>query len=587
MAADVSAMTLHPGIPSPEELDLDLVVVGSGAAGLMAVRHAAQADPGLRIALVSKGLPGRSGCSVMVMGYNAALGDDDDPTIHFADLVEGGGFLSDQTLAAALAADAPGVVAELADRLGCAFDRDATGRIALGPFPGQSRHRKVTHRHLTGLEIVSRLRDDLVHSRPLVLADTRALDLLVDDRGVMGVVALDIRRGVPLVLRAPVVVLATGGSVAASYRVATPAREKSGDGLALALRAGLPLRDMEMVQFLSVGLAAGASKLTGALLEEALRFAGAELRNAEGEAFMERYDERGARAPRDVVASACYAEILDGRGTPHGGVWLDCRPVGREALRDRFDDLVDRARLVGVDLATAPVSVAPAAHIGIGGIVIDEHGRTALPGLLAAGEDAGGVHGASWAGGNGIAESTVFGRRAGRAAAAIARERPAGARIASAVDGVLARAFDPLTRPAGPGASLAAGLGALLWERLGLRRDASGLAIASDGIAELRDRALDVGVAGTRVQNGAWQDALDLGSRLTVAQAAVASAATRTESRGVHIRADHPARDDARWLRSVVVRQVDRDLAIDTIPIVLDRLTPAPSPTAPADRALP
>jgi succinate dehydrogenase / fumarate reductase flavoprotein subunit/fumarate reductase flavoprotein subunit len=241
-----------------------------------------------------------------------------------------------------------------------------------------------------------------------------------------------------------------------------------------------------------------------------------------------------------------------------------------------------------VDLATAPVSVAPAAHIGIGGIVIDEHGRTALPGLLAAGEDAGGVHGASWAGGNGIAESTVFGRRAGRAAAAIARERPTGARSTSAVVGVLARAFDPLTRPEGPGASpLATRLGTLLWERLGLRRDASGLAIASEGIAELRDRALDVGVAGTPAQNGAWQDALDLGSRLMVAHAAVASAATRTESRGVHIRADNPARDDARWLRSVVVRQVDRDLAIDTIPIVLDRLTPAPSPTAPADRALP
>jgi succinate dehydrogenase / fumarate reductase flavoprotein subunit/fumarate reductase flavoprotein subunit len=479
-------------------------------------------------------------------------------------------------------------VAELADELGCAFDRTPDGRIALGPFPGQSRNRKVTHRHLTGLEIVSRLRDDLTRSRPLVLADTRALDVLLDDRGVTGVVALDIRRGVPLVLRASAVVLAAGGSAASSYRVATPAREKAGDGLALALRAGLPLRDMEMVQFLSVGLAAGSSKLTGALLEEALRFAGAELRNADGDRFMGRYDDRGERAPRDVVAAAAYAEIADGRGTPEGGVWLDCRPVGRAALDERFADLVDRARLVGVDLATAPVTIAPAAHIGIGGIVIDEDGRTELPGLFAAGEDAGGVHGSSWAGGNGIAESTVFGRRAGSAAANIAHERSAGPPDAAAVDAILRRTFASLERVSDTlAAPLAIALGAALWDRVGLRRDAAGLAAAAGEIDEMRDRARHVAAPGPLQANGAWQEALDLESRLTVAGAVVAAATARTESRGAHVRADHPDRDDDRWLRTVFVRSSGGGFAISTAPVALDRLAPEPPTPNPSARVVP
>jgi succinate dehydrogenase / fumarate reductase flavoprotein subunit/fumarate reductase flavoprotein subunit len=561
--------------PTPETVTVDVAVVGSGAAGLMAVRHALRADPTLRVALVSKGLAGRSGCSVMALGYNAALGADDDPAIHFSDLVRGGAFLSDQSLAWAVAGDAPAVVRELADELGCAFDRAPDGSVALGPFAGQSRHRKVQRGHLTGLEIVSRLRDDLHLTRPLVLEDTRVLDLLVDDRGICGLVALDIRRGVPFVVVAPVVVLAAGGSIASSYRVATPAREKAGDGLAMALRAGLPLRDMEMVQFLSVGLAAGASKLTGALLEEAMRFAGAELWNGQGGRFMERYDERGERAPRDVVAAACWAEIADGRGTPEGGVLLDCRPIGREMLAARFGDLVDRARLVGVDLAEAPVPIAPAAHIGIGGVVIDEHCTTELPGLLVAGEDAGGVHGASWAGGNGIAESTVFGRRAGRQAASIARARIAPVPAAAAATDTIRRAFAPLGRDGGSRADdLAGDLGGALWDLVGLRRDAAGLAAATERIGELRERSSTVSVAGPAAANRPWQDALDFDSRLAVAEAVVTAAAARTESRGVHLRRDHPARDDAAWLRTVVVQHAGGGLSATTRPIRVDRLHP-------------
>ncbi|HXG40594.1 MAG TPA: FAD-binding protein [Candidatus Limnocylindrales bacterium] len=561
------------GLPGGERVAVDVAVVGSGAAGLMAVRHAHRADPRLRVALLSKGLVGRSGCSIMAQGLNAALGADDDPAIHARDIVEHGQGLADPRLAEALARDAPDVVRELDEELGCAFDRDPRGGLALAPFPGQSRARKVSHGHLTGLEVVGRLRDDLLRTAPLLLEDVRALDLLVDERGVAGLVALDIRRGRPIVVATRVVVLAAGGSAAASYRVATPAREKAGDGLALALRAGLAVRDMEMVQFLSVGLVAGISSLTGVLLEEALRFAGAELRNGRGERFMDRYDpERLERASRDVVARACFTEIAEGRGTPERAVLLDCRPIGRHVLEARFGELVARVRLLGLDPATEPIPIAPAAHIGIGGVVIDEHGVTELPGLLVAGEDAGGVHGASWAGGNGLAESTVFGRRAGRRAAELARLRGRPTRLPeAAIEASLAQASAPLRRPVGESPDvLRRELAELLWTSVGLRRDATGLRAALERIVELRERSSRIGVAGGAAASVAWQEALDLASRLAVAEAVTSAALARTESRGVHVRVDFPNRDDGAWLRPVVVRGLPGALDVSLGPVPCD-----------------
>jgi succinate dehydrogenase / fumarate reductase flavoprotein subunit/fumarate reductase flavoprotein subunit len=514
----------------------------------------------------------------MAQGFNAALGPDDDPVLHLEDIVRGGAFLADQELAWAVARDAPGVIAELVNELGCAFDRGVDGSIHLAPFPGQSRERKVHRAHVTGLEIQSRMRDGLRESATTVLEDARALDLLVDDEGVCGLVGLDIRRGLPLIMDTPVVVLASGGSIAASYSNASPAREKSGDGQAMALRAGLPLRDMEMVQFLSVGLAVGRSKLSGGLLAEALRFEGALLLDGEGRRFMDRYDERAERAPRDVVAAACYAEIRDGRGTSDGAVLLDCRPVGRATLDRRFGDLVARARLAGIDLARRPVTIAPAAHIGIGGIVIDADGRTGMPGLLAAGEDAGGVHGASWAGGNGIAESTVFGRLAGRAAAQDAVDR-AGRSVASDSQ-VRARLDDRLAPTTGSAASrggsrtpsdLAAALGRMLWEDLGLRRDAAGLAELQSGLEALDAQRLRCAPAAGPASLP-WQDALDLESRLAVARAATAAAIARTATLGVHRRADGPVELVAR--RSIRVRLEQRSFVTEERPVTHDRVLP-------------
>ncbi len=563
-----------------ETLDVDVAIVGSGGAGLMAALHTLRADRRLRVAIVSKGVIGRSGCSIMVQGYNAALGPDDTPSLHFEDAVRSGAFLADQDLVWAMATDAAERVRELENVCGCFFDRATDGSLDLAAFPGQTHNRKVHRGHETGIEIMGRLRDALFALGPLELPDVRALDLLRDERGdAAGVLALDTRRGVPIVVRAPAVVVAAGGGAASLYRVATPAREKSGDGVALCYRAGLELRDMEFVQFLSVGLVVPGSRMTGVLLEEALRFAGAQLLDAAGERFMARHDpERLERAPRDDVARAMALEIAAGRGTPEGALLLDARPIGRKILETRFADLVARSRRAGRDLAGEPVPIAPASHVGIGGVVIAPDTSTAIPGVFVAGEDAGGVHGASWQGGNGIAESTVFGARAGETAARAARERtpslPSTAALTTSVD----RVYAPLTREGGSSPfELGDELRAVMSEHVGLVRDEAGLATAADRLRRLRDRIARVAVAGPAAANPAWQQALDLENEVTVAMLVIAAAQARLESRGMHVRRDHPERDDVDWLRTVLLRRAsdggDQPI-VETRPVALGRLRP-------------
>ena len=540
-----------------EAVDVDVAIIGSGGAGLMAALHAAAAAPGIRLAILSKGIVGRSGCSIMAQGYNAALGPDDDPERHFADVVRAGGFLNDQELAWALASDAPGVVRELESGVGCLFDRRADGSLDLAPFPGQSRDRKVHRGHLTGVEIIGRLRDALFRIAPRELVDVRALELLRDDAGeTAGVLALDIRRGIPVAVRAGAVVVAAGGGTASLYPVATASHEKSGDGLALCYRAGLELRDMEFVQFLSVGLAAGRSIVTGVLLEEGVRMAGAHLLDGSGERFMARHDPaRMERAPRDDVVRACYTEIHAGRGTPDRAVLLDARPIGRAELERRFADIVARTRKAGRDLASELVPIAPAAHIGIGGVVIDPDGGTSIPGLFVAGEDAGGVHGASWQGGNGIAESTVFGARAGDTAAAIVNGRGLYMPDPELVADSVGRAFAPLRRDRGPAPfALTDRLKETMWLHCGLVRTRAGLLQARAELAELQEESSSVSVAGPREANLAWQQALDLESQLTVARLIVESALVREESRGAHYRSDFPQPREE-WRRHIVFRR--------------------------------
>ena len=538
-------------------IDTDVVVVGSGGAGLMCLVHLADAAPELDVTVVSKGAVGRSGCTRMVQGgFNAVLAAADSLEAHFRDTLEGGKYLNDQEMAWTLVNEAPCVIEELESRVGCRFDRDEGGSIRQKAFGGQSFDRTVHKGDLTGMEIMGRLLEQAARAQPNTLGDARALDLLFDDHGELaGLTVLDVMSGQVSVLRAKVVVVATGGA-ATMYRVAAPAREKTGDGVAMCFRAGVELRDMEMLQFHPTGILAGESSLTGAVLEEGLRGAGARMFNAEGERFMARYDpEKMERSTRDVVSRASYMEIMAGRGTPAGGVWLDISHIGAEEVERRFPGMTARSRVMGRDLARQPMEISPTSHFHMGGVVTDEYCQTSVPGLLVAGEDSGGVHGANRLGGNGVAESTIFGGRAGDRAALVAGERDLRTPDPEQVVASVSRAYAPLRRERGLSPfGVTHRLEETMWEGCGVTRDRDGLLRAREQIEDLARAAGDISIPGPREANYAWQEALDLSNQLTVARAMVESALIREESRGSHYRSDFPDQDDDNWLRFVVTR---------------------------------
>jgi len=563
-----------------EEIWTDVAVIGSGGAGLMAVIHMHDADPSLDITVISKGAVGRSGCTRMVQGgYNAVLNPLDSLEMHFQDTLEGGKFLNDQELAWTLVKDAPEVIRELETRVGCFFDRTPEGAIKQKAFAGQAFDRTVHRGDLTGIEIMSRLRDQMFRIRPRELDDVRALDLVhAPDGSVAGVTCLDQRDGRFLLVRARVVVVATGGA-ATMYRIAAPAKEKTGDGVAMCLRAGLEVRDMEMMQFHPTGLLAGASRLTGAVLEEGLRGAGAKLFNALGERYMTRYDpERLERSTRDVVARSSYLEIMAGRGSPAGGVFIDISHLGKAEVEGRFPGMVERTRQIGSDLASGPVEVSPTAHFHMGGVLIDTECQTSVPGLLVAGEDAGGVHGANRLGGNGVAESTVYGCRAGDTAAKLVRDRSHGEPDLDAVERSFSVAAAPLVRSSGSTPfELTRTLKDAMWEGCGVVRSREGLEATQRTLDELQESLVSVSVPAVRSYNPAWQEALDLDNQITVARAVVAAALAREETRGAHARSDFPEQRDDEWLQYLVLRQTaPGELHMEKRPVRFTR-TPTPA----------
>lgn len=541
----------------------DIAIVGSGGAGLMCALHAHTASPELDITVISKGAVGRSGCTRMVQGgYNAVLDQDDSLEAHFADTLAGGKYLNQQDLAWTLVNDAPRVIHELETRVGCFFDRNADGTLKQKAFAGQTFDRTVHRGDLTGIEIMSRLRDQMFRIGAKELEDTRALEILKGaDGSCAGLICLDIRTGQFVVVNAKVVVVATGGA-ATMYKIAAPAKEKTGDGVAMLMRSGLPVRDMEMMQFHPTGLLAGESRMTGAVLEEGLRGAGAYLFNALGERYMERYDpENLERSTRDVVSRSSYMEIMAGRGTDKGGVHIDISHLGKENVERMFPGMVERTRLIGSDLATGPVDVSPTAHFHMGGAVIDRDCFTEVDGLLVAGEDAGGVHGANRLGGNGVAESTVYGARAGDTAAKVAATRTA---VPFATEDEVHRAVDrtlaPAQRTDGPDPfAITQQLKEVMWSGCGVVRSESGLEETSAVLRDLAEQLSTVSVPPVRGFNPAWQEALDLENQLLVARAVVTSALLRKETRGAHARSDFPDRDDENWLKYFTLRHTDED----------------------------
>ena len=569
-----------------DALECDILVLGAGGAGLTAALHAADASPALSVAVVVKGLFGRAGCTRMVQGgYNAVLTSPDSLEAHLIDTLNGGGWINDQELVWRLVTEAPGRVLELESRYGCLFDRNEAGRIHQKPFAGQSHDRTVHKGDLTGIEIMNRLTEQ-AQARPSIRAfeECRAVELLRDDAGrAAGALLLDIRTGAFLTVRAPATLLAMGGGPT-MYRVIACSADKAADGIALAYRAGLPLRDMEMIQFHPTGLVIPGSLMTGALLEEGLRGAGGQLRNGLGERFMTRYDPaRLERSTRDLVSRASFLEVAAGRGTPNGGVWIDVSHLGAEVVERNFRGMVRRCRDFGRDLARAPVEVGPTAHFMMGGVMIDPDCRTAMEGLFAAGEDTGGVHGANRLGGNGVAESTVFGGIAGDVMAAFVAGRAMPRVSDAAVQAAAARCATP--RGHGDAAEVYAiqrELRDVMWERAGLVRDAEGLGVAAVSVERLAERLRAAGVPGHGTLNTAWQDWLNLDSQLTTARLIVASALARRESRGAHWRRDFPS-PAAAPPTSVRVAAGDGVPRVWTEPVAMTRAQPpagAPRPVA-------
>jgi succinate dehydrogenase/fumarate reductase flavoprotein subunit len=558
-------------------VDTDVLVLGAGGAGLCAALHAADASARLRVAVVVKGLLGRAGCTRMVQGgYNAVLTPPDSIEAHVLDTLRGGGFINDQELVWTLVHEAPGRVLELEWRYGCLFDRTAEGRIHQKPFAGQTHDRTIHKGDLTGIEIMNRLTEH-VGARDNIRAfeECRAVELLLDgDGAAAGALVLDVRRGAFFAVRARATLLAMGGGPT-MYRVIACSADKAADGIALAYRAGLPLRDMEMVQFHPTGLIVPGSLMTGALLEEGLRGAGGHLRNGRGERFMERYDAaRMERSTRDLVSRASFLEVMAGRGTANGGVWIDVSHLGAEVVERNFRGMVKRCRDFGRDLAREPVEVGPTTHFMMGGVVIDPRGRTAVPGLFAAGEDTGGVHGANRLGGNGVAESTVFGGIAGdEMAASVAGRREPG--IAASVLEAAARrhAAPPAGREAAASLyALQRDLREAMWEKVGLVRDGAGLREALVEIDRIETALAGAGVPGGPAFNTAWQDRLNLVNQLTAARLIAESALRRTESRGAHFRRDFPEAAPGD-LYTVRVQRGDGAPAVWTEPVAFTRVS--------------
>jgi succinate dehydrogenase/fumarate reductase flavoprotein subunit len=566
-------------------LDFDVLVLGAGGAGLCAALHAADAAPSLSIGIVVKGLLGRAGCTRMVQGgYNAVLTAPDSLEAHLLDTLDGGGWINDQELVHTLVLQAPARVLELEWRYGCLFDRTAEGRIHQKPFAGQTHDRTIHKGDLTGIEIMNRLAEQAA-ARPNIraLEECRAVELALDEHGrSAGAVVLDVRTGRFRLARARATLLAMGGGPT-MYRIFACSADKSADGIALAWRAGLPLRDMEMIQFHPTGLVIPGSLMTGALLEEGLRGAGGHLRNGRGERFMERYDAaRMERSTRDLVSRACFTEIAEGRGTPNGGVWIDVSHLGADVVERNFRGMVKRCRDFGRDLARSPVEVGPTAHFMMGGVVIDPQCRTAIEGLFAAGEDTGGVHGANRLGGNGVAESTVFGGLAGDAMAAFVQGRPAPRVSAGALEASVRELTAPLSRPATAELyDVQRELRETMWEDAGLVRDERGLRAALTALDDLTERTERIGVPPALPLNTAWQDWMNVRNQLTAARLIVAAARERTESRGAHFRRDFPG-PAAGPPFSVHVQRRDGSTAVWRQPVALTRATPPPGARVPA-----
>ena len=523
----------------------NVLVIGTGAAGLRAAIAAHQA--GSEVVVIGKRRRDDAHTVLAAGGINAALGTVDPQDSwqqHYADTLREGYFLADPRVVELLAREAPAAVLELAD-WGAPFARLPDGRLDQRFFGAHRWRRTCYAGDWTGRAILRALTAKVAELGISVIDDQYVSQLLVADGTCFGALAFDLESGERTVFLADAVVLAAGGHTRIWRRSSSRRDENTGDGMYLALRAGCRLADMELVQFHPTGMVA-PEEAAGTLVTEAVRGEGGQLKNALGERFMARYDpERMELSTRDRVALANYTEIAEGRGGPNGGVFLDITHLGKDAILEKLPRMYRQfLEYQMLDISQQPMEVAPTAHYSMGGVVVDpETHATDVVGLYAVGEVAAGLHGANRLGGNSLAETVVFGRRAGAAAAEYSASRDLQLRarhVVRAADQELSSLVRPGSEFARP---LQRALRDTMWETCGVVRDRVGVQDGLDRVAELQELARDVDVLPSSEGYADLAHALDLRASLMAAEATLLGALARSESRGAHQRRDFPQLD--------------------------------------------
>ncbi|HTV56002.1 MAG TPA: fumarate reductase/succinate dehydrogenase flavoprotein subunit, partial [Terriglobia bacterium] len=566
----------------------DVLVVGAGGAGLRAAVEASAA--GVSVGVVTKSLLGKAHTVMAEGGIAAALAhvdERDNWQVHFTDTMRGGQYLNNPRMAQLHAQEAPARVREL-EAWGALFDRTQDGRILQRNFGGHKYPRLAHVGDRTGLEMIRTLQDHGVHRGIDVHMECTVLTLLKDGDRVAGALGYDRERGRFHLFQAKAIVLATGG-IGRAFKITSNSWEYTGDGHALAYRAGASLIDMEFVQFHPTGMVWPPS-VRGILVTEGVRGEGGILKNKEGRRFLFddipplyrnqtadnpeegwRYTQgdKNARRPpelltRDHVARCIVREIREGRGSPHGGVFLDIAwireklPDAEEHIKKKLPSMYHQFKqLANIDITREAMEIGPTVHYVMGGIRVNADTQMSdVPGLFAAGECAGGLHGANRLGGNSLSDLLVFGKRAGEYAASFAKEHSFGQINSGETEAVTQRVLEPFGRTSGEGPfQIQRDLQQRMQDLVGIVRREPELLQALEAIQELRARADKVSVAGNREYNPGWHTACDLENLLTVSEAVARAALERKESRGAHFRDDFPAKDEAFGTVNFVIRK--------------------------------
>jgi succinate dehydrogenase / fumarate reductase flavoprotein subunit len=557
----------------------DVLIIGAGGAGLRAAIEAL--GQGASVGVVCKSLLGKAHTVMAEGGIAAAMANvdpADDWRTHFRDTMRGGKFLNNWRMAQIHAQEAPERVREL-EQWGALFDRTSSGDILQRAFGGHTFKRLCHVGDRTGLEMIRTLQDRGVHLGIDVYMECAITKLLKDGERISGAFGYWRENGRFVIFKAKAIVMATGG-IGKAWRITSNSWEYTGDGMALAYDAGAELIDMEFVQFHPTGMV-WPPGVQGILVTEAVRGEGGILRNKDGERFMERYDpEKMELSTRDVVARAIYTEVREGRGTEHGGAYLDISHKPAEYVKRKLPSMYHQFReLADVDITQGPMEVGPTCHYMMGGIRVDaETAQATVPGLFAAGEAAAGLHGANRLGGNSLSDLLVFGRRAGLAAAEHSRRSGPLNVDAQQIDEATRELLAPFGRAEGDGPyQIHRQLEETMQNYVGIFRNAEDLQKGLGELESLKQRTARVKVEGSRLFNPGWHLARDLKSMLTVSEAVALSARERKESRGAHSRIDYPNYDET-WGKqnNVIVREGEqmrlRQSAIAELPAELKEI---------------